>query len=180
MHARVAALAAFALATAACAGAADSPTAPVSRRASNLESLGPPPPPPLDTQSVSLTGSVGERTIFFYDAEKPLESYQPGARYFLNRAETIAWLQFSTSLNVVASPDARLLFNKKAGTTQGNGTLTDRESGNLLLDLSRVTIDPESSLGPCLPEKDNYCGFVTFTAGAGVSGRLQVQGLVKR
>jgi hypothetical protein len=160
-------LAAVALMSAACAAQTEGLTEPATRRSEFRFEGGNPPPPPLDTQAVSIdaSASTNEGTVFF----------RPSARYFVNRTETVAWLAFASNSTVLASPNARLQFNEKSGTTHGNGTLTDA-SGKLLLDLSQVTIiGDKSDLGSCNPENRNVCGSITFVTPTGGAGTLLVR-----
>jgi hypothetical protein len=130
-----------------------------------------------DTPTVQLSG--GE------DAGVSFTNFS--TRYFVNTAETIAWITFESGKEgSIATPNSRLLYNQKTGTTTGTGLLTivSTTDGTTILgtlDLSRVKLLPNTSslkpldlFGSCdpivRPEVETsstvlYCGGASFSLG---------------
>lgn len=151
------------VAAAACGSATDVPTSPpqVQPRAA----FGHPPPPPVDTgATISYGGALGTSD----------------ARFFLNRPGNIAWLDFESSSSILASPNARLMYNQKSGKTNGTGQLTFLADGSIL-DLTQVRIVAEEGsppFGRCdeEPTGDRLCrfGFAAFTVTGGGGGFIRL------
>ena len=118
-----------------------------------------PPPPPVDT------GYIAD-----YDGT----SGSGDARFLANRPGTIVWLQFESSSSILASPNARLMYNFKSGRTNGTGKLTF--PGGIVLDLSQVSIVSVAGCPPFSEPGDGgetrvcEAGFAAFTVAGGGRG----------
>lgn len=99
----------------ACASVTDGPTTPLIRLddqtrivAANVDN-GEPPPPPIDTGGTMQVDGA---------------NFQILGRYFENTQNVNSWLMFQSSEGVIASPNARLMYNPRTLRTKGVGTLT--------------------------------------------------------
>jgi hypothetical protein len=152
---------ALAVAAVAC-GVAESPTGPSAAAAfvAPLEE-GKPPPPPIDTQFVVLADG---------------EAGTAAGRFFVNQPGIVAWIDFTSTAQVLASPNARLMYNARTGATIGTGQLVFARSGRVL-DLSTVTLSVDgvrSGFGRCparipsLPPNPCVNASFTFDGGSGL------------
>jgi hypothetical protein len=155
MHVRTAVPFVLIAAAIGCSTLSEAPTAPGATAASSAFLSIDPPPPPIDTGSVVSVDNA---------------SYTTTGRYFENRPGSIVWLAFNSSVNTLASPDARLQYNTLTGRTLGTGSLTSSD-GKVLL-LSQVTFAPRlpgENPFVCLPP-DPRVDFSKCEPGALVGG----------
>ena len=121
----------------ACSSVTDGPTTPLIRLDSQTPigvtyiDDGEPPPPPIDTGGTMLVAN----TFFQFNAV-----------YFENTQNANTWLVFQSSSGVIASPNARLMYNPRTLRTKGVGTLT---VGTKVFDLQFVTITTARGFAAC-------------------------------
>lgn len=121
----------------ACASVTDGPTTPLIRLDDQTPigvtyvDDGEPPPPPIDTGG---TMAVGET------------SFQFNGVYFENTQNANSWLVFESSAGVIASPNARLMYNPRTLRTKGVGTLT---VGTQVIELQFVSITTARGFAAC-------------------------------
>lgn len=149
-YGRVVSLLTIALA-AACGTLTESPVAPDPGPGSvRLALFGDPPPPPVDTEVVAtFNGEAGA----------------VAGRYFENKPATVLWIEFTTAAgsDVVASPEARLLYNTRTAQTIGVGTLTFGSGAVLDLRLVALVRAGDGSVRGTCPTADPTTGRSTCT-----------------
>ena len=109
-------------------------TAPSNRDLTIRMDEGNPPPPPIDSGMVGLAG----------DGSGSTSTFSLNTTFFFNKPGNNGWISFSSSDNVIASPNARLHFSNGGFSAHGI-ILVTLNGGTLNLDLS--TVNPRSTFG---------------------------------
>ena len=121
----------------ACASVTDGPTTPLTSVGNSTLNEhfypddGEPPPPPIDTGGTMQVNGA---------------NFQFTGRYFENTQNANSWLVFQSSKGVIASPNARLMYNPRTLRTKGVGTLT---VGGVVIDLRLVSITTARGFAAC-------------------------------
>lgn len=164
----------------ACTSTSDSPLAPEVNGPSFAKE-GVKPPPPLGSEDTRIdiavfpsescsecSADVSTMATFFFA--------QASGRYFANTQQNSGWISFVSNADVMASPNARIQFDKKMGQKSGEGTLTLRYAPFTVLDLTLVH-DVYGTFGPCpgTVGATTPCASLDFLYGDDSEGHIEVR-----